>query len=1472
LPRFPVDHLRAKAMVDEGIVRHQLNTILPAALILLFAWGTAADAQTLRLRQVGTQQTRIVAQVGQTVEIEVLANLQGVSSAGSSFFLSIPDREYFEVRDFGFAGNSGVQPFRQGPLFAGGVEVSNSVLPESDPVAAQLNGQQLDYGTVVGLGADRERTGTGVIATFSLLCLKPIENGALDIDDNPIRETRLVLSDGISEARYRTTQGMEITVTGMELRDIPDVILTPGQSDSIQIGSLNNYVLNTLASIDEITWTFEPAAPESLSIEIRPDGNRVVIVPVEGWRGLQRIKWTATEPARSAGRAPLTATEISDIVVNTPPVFDIEPDSLGVKRDTVRILEDRFVYARGTLNPSIARAFRHIDLDLLVLDPDVTDPDQQLRYAVTSFTQPVTEANVRGTDDEETHDLLVWSATDFGGIDSLKVRVQDLQGAEDSLRVIVLVEGISDPPRFLLTGDNEINPRISRGGTKSYRWDEFVEDPDTPLDDLILRWTDDPAEHFRVDTTRVGGDLVINVIGDPTFAGTGRVRFFVDDPEDPVNLNDTVTLFFVSAERLPPEVFRLETKIELPPNGSTQAALDEFVEDPDNDDSELRWLFPAVTQNTLGVDAQRLLTVIAQQGFVGYEEINLTVSDPGDQSDQLTLRIYVSDGRPVVGGVPDLILDLGDEDRSLDLDEYYYDDNNTDVQMDWRALSTFDEDNLRVSIDPLTHIVTFLVDQNAEFGSEILIFQVQDPSGISAQDTMLVTIRSGGDGAGGAFSLTPLPTLEAPVGQLVTVADLLDHLLVSPSVSKQSIRFEVADPGQLGAAIIQRRTDASDEDGFRQDLSVFSETSGLDTIRISAIDSLGRSEVATTTIRYFGESERLDLRSLPDIVFIAGQSSQSIVLNDFIVDRIAHPDSVIQWAFYTTSLDIGTGEGAILIQINNNSSVFALSGDITETEVVFVARDTALNISGRDTVRIISKDPDLAAQLLEPIPDLVLEAGDIDSSIVLNNFLPQGVSPATTNWSVSGQRLTAPVIDPISPHQLRLTALGNSLGADTLSLRADLGGGFVASGELIVNVVEPIDDQTMELRIVPNPINPQYLNFFVIALTELAYSPTVVVTFEGDSTVAVSQVEEDLNSGVLIWGGAYRVRQDATGTVTLRATALTALGSSVNAQASIAVGQLSAGKVMALRHGPVEVVAGAASGTSTTVTLQSWHPDQDGSARIIGVATDPGEAELISTLLFDLLPAQAQLAAPAQVAIDGAADGFGLYRSLGGDRWQWVGRLNKTDSNVARAEIDQFGRYQVAADFTVPQIQILQTDTGRLQAKMTDGGSGVDPASVEARLHGQLLPVAIDGELVVFELSSASPERMSLSVVEIRVQDHALNKSTIFVEIDPDQILPRHARLGKNFPNPFNPETTIPFAVPGTGLASEKSRVRLVIYNTTGQRVRLLLDGGVQPGIHQILWDGRDASGRTVGSGTYFYRLTLLPSGLQQTRPMTLLK
>ena len=73
--------------------------------------------------------------------------------------------------------------------------------------------------------------------------------------------------------------------------------------------------------------------------------------------------------------------------------------------------------------------------------------------------------------------------------------------------------------------------------------------------------------------------------------------------------------------------------------------------------------------------------------------------------------------------------------------------------------------------------------------------------------------------------------------------------------------------------------------------------------------------------------------------------------------------------------------------------------------------------------------------------------------------------------------------------------------------------------------------------------------------------------------------------------------------------------------------------------------------------------------------------------------------------------------------------------------------------------------------------------------------------------------------------------------------------LEQNTPNPFNPITAIQYSL------AEASRVRLTIYNVLGQEVRVLVDENQSPGVYNLQWDGRDASGRNVSTGLYLYRL-----------------
>lgn len=75
------------------------------------------------------------------------------------------------------------------------------------------------------------------------------------------------------------------------------------------------------------------------------------------------------------------------------------------------------------------------------------------------------------------------------------------------------------------------------------------------------------------------------------------------------------------------------------------------------------------------------------------------------------------------------------------------------------------------------------------------------------------------------------------------------------------------------------------------------------------------------------------------------------------------------------------------------------------------------------------------------------------------------------------------------------------------------------------------------------------------------------------------------------------------------------------------------------------------------------------------------------------------------------------------------------------------------------------------------------------------------------------------------------------------------ARLLPNYPNPFNPMTTISFELP------VEQNVNLTIYAVDGRRVKTLIDGSRGSGLNAVNWDGTDHAGRAMPSGTYLYQL-----------------
>jgi hypothetical protein len=95
--------------------------------------------------------------------------------------------------------------------------------------------------------------------------------------------------------------------------------------------------------------------------------------------------------------------------------------------------------------------------------------------------------------------------------------------------------------------------------------------------------------------------------------------------------------------------------------------------------------------------------------------------------------------------------------------------------------------------------------------------------------------------------------------------------------------------------------------------------------------------------------------------------------------------------------------------------------------------------------------------------------------------------------------------------------------------------------------------------------------------------------------------------------------------------------------------------------------------------------------------------------------------------------------------------------------------------------------------------------------------------------------------------DTAITRITALDVVVPE--IPTSSALLQDYPNPFNPSTTIRYNLAG------QARITLKVYNILGQEITTLVDDVEEANEYQIVWDGRNAFGNRVATGVYFYRL-----------------
>ena len=123
------------------------------------------------------------------------------------------------------------------------------------------------------------------------------------------------------------------------------------------------------------------------------------------------------------------------------------------------------------------------------------------------------------------------------------------------------------------------------------------------------------------------------------------------------------------------------------------------------------------------------------------------------------------------------------------------------------------------------------------------------------------------------------------------------------------------------------------------------------------------------------------------------------------------------------------------------------------------------------------------------------------------------------------------------------------------------------------------------------------------------------------------------------------------------------------------------------------------------------------------------------------------------------------------------------------------------------------------------------------------------------KITSADIEKWLTDAQQLDLTDATSLKGILFLEQLLTALTPKETALLANFPNPFNPETWIPYQL------AKPADVTLTIYAMNGQVVRRLVLGHQAAGMYQnrsraAYWDGRNALGEPVASGVYFYTLT----------------
>ena len=632
--------------------------------------------------------------------------------------------------------------------------------------------------------------------------------------------------------------------------------------------ALDNYVEDLDHPKNKLKWKIEGA--KELKVAMDAGHNVTVTPPNPYWHGAETVKFTVTDPEGASDSRSVTFTVES---VNDAPQF-------------VRELKDQSIDEK--------RQFQPIKLDDLVKDPDHKNSELKWTFDVKAKSAAAPAAKGKKGAAEPTsskpglnvkvdhnHVATIEIPNKYwNGAADITFTVTDPEGAKASKTAHYEVRSINDPP--VISSSAPRGESIRENGVfRTIDLTNLATDPDHPASSL--KWTVSGNKFLKV--TMLKDNTVKVAVPDPQWNGKETVTFTVTDPEG-ASANHKM-LFEVTRVNDPPVLTKKIPDQKIKEKELfKQIKLDEYVKDPDNKPSELKWSVTGNKQLKAEISPSRVLTVSAPDKYFwcAPETMVLEVKDPegASTSQTVTFEITSVNDAPVLKNIPDQKIKEKGMFKDLDLNKFVNDPDHKLSELTWSVKvakvgaapapkpakkpakkgkkgakeekveeAPAPVDDFQVEIDS-RNIAHIKIANKYWNGERNVTFTVKDPEGASDSKTVNFKVESVND----APEIKPIPIQSIQEKEHFKPLDLA-QFISDPDHPLSALKIEVAPTRALKASVnAKKELVVSTPDKF---------WSGTEKIKIDVFDPEGAR--ATQQITY----EVTPVNDPPVVKHIAGQ-------------------------------------------------------------------------------------------------------------------------------------------------------------------------------------------------------------------------------------------------------------------------------------------------------------------------------------------------------------------------------------------------------------------------------------------------------------------------------------------------------------------------------------------------------------------------------------------------------------------------